>query len=111
MNLTINRPAGAEIAGSPRGALPTFVVWSAVAIQAVLAPVTLGTAAVLSEYYDVPTFGWSVIAIYLLWPVAVVVLVVTARRRPLATPLIPAANVALMVSLVTFGINVLGWSA
>lgn len=111
MERTIDRPGAVEVAGSARKARPTFALWSAIAVQTGLAPVTWGTATVLSEYYSVPAFGWAIIAMYLSWFVAVVALIVTSRRRPLATPLIPLTNVALLVSFVMFGVRVLGWSA
>lgn len=111
MERTADRPATVDIAGAARRALPTLALWTAIAAQAVLALATLGIAAVLREYYSVSGSHWAVIAMYLAWAVAIVALIATARRRPMATPLIPAANAALLSSLVTFGVQVLGWSA
>lgn len=111
MERTIGRPSTAEFTDSAHGALPSFALWTAVAVQFVLLPVTLGTAAVLSEYYDVSASGWAVSTCYVSWTVAAVLLIISARRRPILTPLIPLTNAVLLVCIVTFGVNVVGWHA
>ena len=111
MKRMVGRPPIAEVTDSARGTLPTFALWTAVAGQFVLLPVTLGTAAVLAEYSDASASGWAVTALYVFWILAVAALIMTARRRPIATPIIPVANAALLVGLITFGVNVVGWHA
>lgn len=54
---------------------------------------------------------WGMAIGWILWVAAAVVLVVTARRRPLATPLVPVANAAALWLLVTIGEAGFGWTA
>jgi hypothetical protein len=53
---------------------------------------------------------WAIVGFYVLWLAGAVVLVVTARRRPLATPLVPIANAALLWLGLTLGGLLLGWT-
>lgn len=54
---------------------------------------------------------WAIVLLAGLWLVAVVVLVRVARRRPVATPLVPLANALLLWAVVTAGDVWLGWTA
>jgi type IV secretory pathway TrbD component len=53
---------------------------------------------------------WAIIVGWALWLVAAGTLVLTARRRPLRTPLVPVTNAALLFAFTKFGYSVLGWS-
>lgn len=54
---------------------------------------------------------WAIVGFYVLWGAAALVLVMMARRRPLATPLVPVANAALLWLAITAGEALLGWTA
>jgi hypothetical protein len=54
---------------------------------------------------------WAIVVLYAVWLGAAVTLVTVARRRPLATPLVPIVNAAVWWGLMTFGESVLGWTA
>lgn len=87
-----------------RGGLPTVAVLIAVALQGVmLVPFTVGSGLLAP--------GWGVVVSYVLWLGAASALFVLARRRPLAAPLAPLANAALLFGFITFGDLVLGWTA
>jgi hypothetical protein len=87
-----------------RPILPLIVIGLAVAMQlAVAVPFTVGMG-LLAPLWAI-TVGWA------LWLAAAGTLVVTARRRPLLTPLVPVTNAALLFAFVTFGDSVLGWTA
>jgi hypothetical protein len=87
-----------------RPILPLTVVGLAVALQLVVAvPFTVGLGLLAPL--------WAIVASWVLWLVAASALVVTARRRPLVTPLIPVTNAALLFAFVAFGDSVLGWTA
>lgn len=82
-------------------------------------PIVIGIAVATQLVVAVPfTVGmgllaplWAIIVGWALWLVAAGVLVVTARRRPLVTPLVPVTNAAVLFAFVTFGGSVLGWTA
>jgi hypothetical protein len=90
---------------SPAGGRPMIrpiVIGLAVALQlAVAVPFTAGMGLLAPP--------WAIVVGWALWLLAAGVLVATARRRPLLTPLVPAANAALLFAFVTFGEAVLGW--
>ena len=87
-----------------RPILPLIVIGIAVAMQLVVAmPFTVGMG-LLAPLWAIAV-GWT------LWLVAAGALVVTARRRPLITPLVPVTNVALLFTFITFGDSMLGWTA
>jgi hypothetical protein len=92
---------------SPAGGRPLIrpiVIGLAVALQlAVAVPFTVGMGLLAPP--------WAIIVSWALWLVAAGALVATARRRPLLTPLVPAANATLLFAFVTFGEAVLGWQA
>ncbi|MFA9445912.1 hypothetical protein [Egicoccus sp. AB-alg6-2] len=54
---------------------------------------------------------WAVLVLGVVWIAAVVILVRLARTRPLLTPLVPLANAAVWLGVLTFGEAVLGWTA
>lgn len=111
MKRAIDRPSTMESTRSARRTLPRLALGTAATVQVVLLPVTLGTVAVLREYYDISASSWAVLTSVATWILAVIALIVAAPRRPLATPLIPVANAALLAGIVTFGVDVLGWHA
>lgn len=87
-----------------RRILPLVVIGVAVAMQLVVAvPFTLGLGLLAPP--------WGIVAGWVLWLVGAGALAMTARRRPLLTPLVPIANAALLVALLTFGDWALGWTA
>jgi type IV secretory pathway TrbD component len=53
---------------------------------------------------------WAIVVGWVLWFVAVGGLFVTARRRPLVTPVVPLVNAAALVALVRLGESMLGWT-
>lgn len=53
---------------------------------------------------------WAVGVLYVLWLAAAVAVGVLARRRPVATPLVPLANAALWWLMMTAGERLLGWT-
>lgn len=54
---------------------------------------------------------WAIVAFYALWAAGALLLVLIARSRPLATPLVPVANAALLWLGITLGEALLGWTA
>ena len=87
-----------------RPILPPIAIATAVAMQLVVAmPFTVGLG-LLAPLWAIGV-GW------VLWVFAAGALVVTARRRPLVTPIVPVTNAALLFAFVTFGDSVLGWTA
>lgn len=54
---------------------------------------------------------WAVVAFYMLWIACAAVAIRLARRRPLATPLVPLANATLLWLSLTAGDVFLGWTA
>lgn len=54
---------------------------------------------------------WAVVALYAIWAVAAVGLVLLARTRPFTTLLVPIANINLWWLLMTIGERFLGWTA
>lgn len=54
---------------------------------------------------------WGIVLAWVLWGGGVIALVATARRRPLATPLVPLSNAGLLWLLIVIGGGVLGWTA
>jgi type IV secretory pathway TrbD component len=87
-----------------RSVLPLIVIGIAIAMQLVIAvPFTVGLGLLAPL--------WAILVGWALWLVAAGALVVTARRRPLLTPLLPLTNAALLFALVTFGESALGWTA
>ncbi len=87
-----------------RPILPGIVIGVAVVMQlAVAVPLTVGMGLLAP--------AWAIMVGWALWLVAAGTLVVTARRRPLATPLVPITNAAVLFAFVTFGDAMLGWTA
>jgi hypothetical protein len=87
-----------------RPVLPLLVVGLAVVLQLVVAvPFTVGLGLLAPP--------WAIVTGWAIWLLAAGVLVVTARRRPLLTPLVPLANAAVLYALVTIGESALGWTA
>ncbi|MEX2533047.1 MAG: hypothetical protein WD360_03700 [Nitriliruptoraceae bacterium] len=54
---------------------------------------------------------WAVVVFYVLWIACATVAVRLAHRRPLATPLAPLVNAALLWLSLTAGDVFLGWTA
>jgi hypothetical protein len=54
---------------------------------------------------------WAIVGFYLLWLVAAAALVGVARRWPLAAPLVPSLNLAVLWAGITLGERLLGWTA
>lgn len=86
----------------------------------VLRVVAVTVAAVLQlvvGYFTVAAIGlisvpvWAIVLLAAAWLVAAAVLVRAARRRPLATPLVPVVNGLLLWAVVTAGDIWLGWTA
>ena len=79
----------------------------------------VGVAAVLQVGVAVPfTVGlgllaplWGIIAGWALWSASAASLVWTARRAPLATPIVPVLNAGLLWLLVAVGDTWFGWTA
>lgn len=95
-NEWMSRPAGR--------ALPIAVVTLAAILQlVVLVPFTVASGLLAPL--------WAVVALYALWLVATTVLVHTARRRPLAAPLVPIGNALLLWVVISAGEAWLGWTA
>ncbi len=53
---------------------------------------------------------WAIVVLVGLWVAAVLLLVRTARRQPLATPLVPLANGLLWWAAIVAGGTWLGWT-
>jgi hypothetical protein len=87
-----------------RPVFPRIGIGIAVAMQLVVAvPFTVGMGLLAPL--------WAIVVGWALWLVAAGLLVATARRRPLVTPLVPVTNAALLFAFVTFGESALGWTA
>jgi hypothetical protein len=87
-----------------RPVLPRFVIGIAIAMQLVVAvPFTVGLGLLAPP--------WAIIVGWAVWFLAAGTLGVSARRRPLLTPLVPVTNAALLFAFITFGDSVLGWTA
>lgn len=83
--------------------LPVVVVAvAAIAQLVVLVPFTVASGLVAPL--------WAIVALYLLWAGAAYLFVRLARRRPLATPVVPAANALLLWAVITLGQQLLGWT-
>jgi hypothetical protein len=54
---------------------------------------------------------WAIGGLLLLWAAGAGLLVRLARTRPLATPLVPLGNAAVLWAAITLGEQVLGWTA
>lgn len=54
---------------------------------------------------------WAIVVLGVLWLLSVAVLWATARRKPLATPLVPAVNALLWWAAMSAGEAWLGWTA
>ena len=55
--------------------------------------------------------AWGVVTAWSLWVVSAVALLLTARRRPMFTPVLPILNAGLLFALITIGESLLGWTA
>jgi hypothetical protein len=98
-----NTPASQPRDGNPR-IVSTIVIALAATLQLVVAvPFTVATGLVAPL--------WAIVIAWTLWVAAAVILVMTARRRPLATPVVPLVNAALLWLLITIGEAALGWTA
>ena len=87
-----------------RGPLDFAAIALAVIGQAVvLVPFTVASGLVAPM--------WAVMIFYVMGAASVVLLWRTARSRPLAAPLVPIANAALLAAAVTAGETWLGWTA
>ena len=53
---------------------------------------------------------WAIVALYAIWAAAAAGLVLLARTRPFATPLVPIVNMALWWLVMTIGERFLGWT-
>jgi hypothetical protein len=53
---------------------------------------------------------WGIVTAWLLWAGGATTLVLVARRWPLATPLVPVTNAALLWLLIAVGEHLLGWT-
>lgn len=98
------QPTSSSSGAGDRPVLALIVIGIAVAVELVVAvPFTVGMGLLAPL--------WAIVVSWALWLVAAGALVVTARRRPLATPLVPVTNAALLFAFVAFGDSVLGWTA
>lgn len=89
-------------AGGRVGRVVAVIV--AVALQlVVLVPFTVASGLLAPR--------WAVVTFYAVWVVAAVVLVLTAVRRPLLSPLVPLANGVVLWLAITAGDLWLGWTA
>jgi hypothetical protein len=100
-----HRTQGGRAEERPRGSVLSLVtVVLAVALQlVVLVPFTVASGLLAPL--------WAVVALHGLWLAAAFVLLRTARRRPLAAPLVPVANGLLLWLALTLGELWLGWTA
>jgi hypothetical protein len=53
---------------------------------------------------------WGIVVAWALWGGGAIALVAIARRRPLATPLVPLINAGLLWLLIVVGEGVFGWT-
>jgi hypothetical protein len=102
MNDTVHAPR--PQADRPSGkALSVAAIAVAVVLQLiVLVPFTVASGLLAPL--------WAIITLYVVWLVAATALVAVARRRPLAAPLVPIVNAAVLWGVITFGGAVLGWT-
>jgi hypothetical protein len=83
---------------------------------AVAAWVLAGALQAVVGFFTITAIGlislplWAIAVLAGLWLAGVVVLVLTARRRPLAAPLVPVANGLLLWAVVAAGEAYLGWT-
>jgi hypothetical protein len=54
--------------------------------------------------------AWGIATAWSLWIASAAVLFVTARRRPLLTPVLPILNAGLLFALITIGESFLDWT-
>ena len=103
--MTTSPPPAGSWVRDPRGRVlrGAAVAVAVVGQLIVLMPFTVGSGLLAPL--------WAVVALYAIWAVAAVGLVLLARTRPLATPLVPIANISLWWLLMTIGERVLGWTA
>lgn len=87
-----------------RDVLRVVAITLAVAGQAVVAVPFTAASGLLAPL-------WGVAIAWVLWVASAVALVLVARRRPFAAPLVPVANAALLWLLITIGGAVFGWTA
>lgn len=98
------RPSAAHPRWSTSRTLTMTVVALAATLQIIVAvPFTVGLGLVA------PLWGMAIG--WVLWVAAASALVVAARRRPLATPLVPGVNAVALWLLVTLGESWFGWTA
>ncbi len=85
-------------------------------LRATAAWVVAGTLQVVVGYFTVAAIGlisvppWAIVGLVGLWLAAGAYLVSTARRHPLAAPLVPIANALLLWGAVAAGENWLDWT-
>ena len=104
MNARTSGPATVPANGSGRHALRIVAIVVAVVLQAVvLVPFTVASGLLAPL--------WAVVVLYVLWLGSAATLFVTARRQPLAAPLIPMVNAGLLFGILGLGETVLGWTA
>jgi hypothetical protein len=100
----MDRPIPTTATGGAGRLVPRIVVAVAIVLQlVVLVPFTVASGLVAPL--------WAIIALHALWVAGAVGLALLARRRPLATPLVPAVNAALLWAAITVGEAWLGWTA
>jgi hypothetical protein len=84
---------------------------------AAVALLVAGALQLVVGYFTVAAIGliavpmWAIVILAGLWLAAAVLVVVTARRRPLLAPLAPVANGLLLWGSVAVGEGWLGWMA
>ena len=96
------RPTEPSNARHARGLRIGAVVVAGVLQAVVLVPFTIASGLLAPL--------WAVLALYGAWAVGVWALVLTARRRPLATPLVPVASAFVVWVVITAGEAWLGWT-
>jgi hypothetical protein len=83
--------------------LAALVVITAIALQViVLVPFTVASGLVAPL--------WAMAVLYVVWVMGAGALALVARRRPLATPLVPLVNAAVLWVVITAGEALLGWA-
>jgi len=85
-----------------RRVLSVIAVVLAWALQSVVGWLTLSSGLVAPL--------WAIVVLVGLWLAAALLLVRTARRQPLATPLVPLANGLLWWAAIAAGGTLLGWT-
>jgi hypothetical protein len=103
----MSQAAGAKQRGDEAGrsglALKAAVVVAALGQLVVLVPFTVASGLVAP--------AWAVAAFHVLWVGCTAVMLGLARRRPIATPLVPLINAALLFGAMAAGDAWLGWTA